>query len=419
MAKSCGRPAPPPRTMVINMYVKTDPAAHYRKGMSLFLVDNTTPGLDVRKLDMLGRRCTGTYEIFRKDVRVPADRFVGESNKGWEVRASGLQVERTVAAAGSCGGAQRGRRFGIAIRQGTQAVRTSDRHLPGDRAHARRYADRGRGRALLMWRAACDGRQGQDATARDHAWPSCSALRPMRRSQIMGMQVLGGYGYNMEFDMQRHYRDSRGCHRGRGLVADAAQPDRQSDGSQGAISAGFRAERGRVVMDCRFTEEQSLLRDTVAKLMAKHAPPEFMRPLDREQSYPYALYDAWVEAGLLAHAVSPKNMAGSAAARSIACIIAEEISRTSADIAMADRRQHCSAGSMSSARDRKRKSGTGCRNCCPARSRCRSRCRSPMPARMSARCARRRARRRPLRHQRPETLGDRRRRERNVINVVC
>ena len=25
----------------------------------------------------------------------------------------------------------------------------------------------------------------------------------------MGMQIFGGYGYNMEFDMQRHYRDAR------------------------------------------------------------------------------------------------------------------------------------------------------------------------------------------------------------------
>ena len=25
----------------------------------------------------------------------------------------------------------------------------------------------------------------------------------------IGMQVLGAYGYNMEFDMQRHFRDAR------------------------------------------------------------------------------------------------------------------------------------------------------------------------------------------------------------------
>jgi alkylation response protein AidB-like acyl-CoA dehydrogenase len=25
----------------------------------------------------------------------------------------------------------------------------------------------------------------------------------------MGMQIFGGFGYNKEFDMERHYRDSR------------------------------------------------------------------------------------------------------------------------------------------------------------------------------------------------------------------
>ena len=56
---------------VICLYVKTDPKAHYRQGMSLFLVDNDTPGLTLRKLDMLGRRCTGTYELIFDKVRVP------------------------------------------------------------------------------------------------------------------------------------------------------------------------------------------------------------------------------------------------------------------------------------------------------------------------------------------------------------
>jgi alkylation response protein AidB-like acyl-CoA dehydrogenase len=57
--------------------VKTDPKAPYRQGMSLFLVDNDTPGVELRKLDMLGRRCTGTYEIFFNDARVSPDRLIG------------------------------------------------------------------------------------------------------------------------------------------------------------------------------------------------------------------------------------------------------------------------------------------------------------------------------------------------------
>ena len=52
-------------------------------------------------------------------------------------------------------------------------------------------------------------------------------------------------------------------------------------------------------MDFSFSEEQKLLRDNVRKLMDRHAPPEYVARLDREQAYPYDLYDAWVEAGLL------------------------------------------------------------------------------------------------------------------------
>jgi alkylation response protein AidB-like acyl-CoA dehydrogenase len=39
-----------------------------------------------------------------------------------------------------------------------------------------------------------------------------SAIRTTARrddDSNLGMQVMGGYGYNMEFDMQRHFRDSR------------------------------------------------------------------------------------------------------------------------------------------------------------------------------------------------------------------
>src|SRR5207253_8674181 len=94
------------KNAAINVYVKTDAKAHYRQGMSLFLVDNTTPGVDLRKLDMLGRRCTGTYEIFFNDAPVEADRLVGGENKGWDCLLSGLQVERVCSAAGNCGAAQ-------------------------------------------------------------------------------------------------------------------------------------------------------------------------------------------------------------------------------------------------------------------------------------------------------------------------
>ena len=196
---------------VINLYLKTDPKAHYRQGMSLFLVDNTTPGIEMKKLDMLGRRCTGTYEVFFKDVRVPADRLVGGEaglNKGFDFVLSGLQVERTVSAANSCGGARavvdlasayakERKQFGKPI--GTfQAIA----HMLADMETEVAAA------SSLMWRAAWMVSAGQNAL-KEITMAKLFCSETYAKVANMGMQVLGGYGYNMEFDMQRHYRDAR------------------------------------------------------------------------------------------------------------------------------------------------------------------------------------------------------------------
>jgi alkylation response protein AidB-like acyl-CoA dehydrogenase len=196
---------------VINLYVKTDTKSHYRQGMSLFLVDKDTPGIELRKLDMLGRRCTGTYEMFLKDVRIPADRLVGGEaglNKGFDFVLSGLQVERVVSAAGSCGGARavvdlassyakERKQFGKPI--GTfQAIA----HMLADMETEVEAA------RSLMWRAAWMVASGQNAL-KEITMAKLYCGETYAKVANMGMQVLGGYGYNKEFDMERHYRDAR------------------------------------------------------------------------------------------------------------------------------------------------------------------------------------------------------------------
>ena len=80
--------------------------------------------------------------------------------------------------------------------------------------------------------------------------------------------------------------------------------------------------------------EQEMLRDSVRKLMAKHASPEIVRELDRRQAYPTALYEAWVEAGLLAMPFAEAD-GGLGGTLLDAAIITEEIARVSGDFAMA------------------------------------------------------------------------------------
>ena len=51
-------------------------------------------------------------------------------------------------------------------------------------------------------------------------------------------------------------------------------------------------------MDFDFTEAQVLLRESVARLLERHAPPETVRRLDREGRYPDALYEEAARMGL-------------------------------------------------------------------------------------------------------------------------
>ena len=191
---------------------------------------------------MLGRRCTGTYEIFLTDVRVPADRIVGGENKGWDVRA----VRACRSSAWSRPRARAARRAAcvdLALAYAKERKQFG-RPIGTFQAIAHMLADMQtevEAARALMWRAAWLVASRRGRAARRSPWRSCSPPRPMSRSPIMGMQIFGGYGYNMEFDMQRHFRDSRAATIAAGISQMQRNLHRQSDGPQGAVGDGMDA----------------------------------------------------------------------------------------------------------------------------------------------------------------------------------
>jgi len=196
------------RNTVISLYAKTDMSAHYKNGISLFLVDNTTPGLELRKLDTLGRRSIGTYEIFLDNVRVPADRLVGEVNKGWHYMLAGLQLERMMTTAGYCGAAQSV--VDLALRYAKER-RQFGQPIGDFQAIAHMLADMQtevEAARMLMLKAAWEMSTGRDAL-KTLSMAKLLASETYVKAANNGMQIMGGYGYVMEYDMQRHYRDAR------------------------------------------------------------------------------------------------------------------------------------------------------------------------------------------------------------------
>jgi alkylation response protein AidB-like acyl-CoA dehydrogenase len=194
--------------LTLSVYVKTNPSVHYREGMSLLLIDNDAPGVVFNKLDMLGRRCTGTYEVFFTDVRVDEDRIVGGENKGWDCLLSGLQVERIVSAAGNCGAAQAVVDLASAY---AKERKQFGRPIGTNQAIAHMLADMQTETAAaqaLTWQAACAIASGENAF-KEITLAKLKASETYVQVATMGMQIFGGFGYNKEFDMERHYRDSR------------------------------------------------------------------------------------------------------------------------------------------------------------------------------------------------------------------
>jgi len=193
---------------VICLYVKTDTKSHYRDGLSMFLVPNDTPGVECRKLDLLGRSCTGTYEIFLTDVRVSDEQRVGEVNKGWECLLAGIQYERLTTAAGYYGCSQTV--IDTAL-QYAKERRQFGRPIGENQVIAHMFADMQTevdAARLLTWRAAWMLAQGRDAL-REISMAKLMGSETYVKTAAAAMQILGGYGYNMEFDMQRLFRDSR------------------------------------------------------------------------------------------------------------------------------------------------------------------------------------------------------------------
>lgn len=82
------------------LLARTDSEAPKHAGITAFALDMSTPGVTVRPL----REITGTSdfnEVFFDAVRIPADRVIGEVDKGWAVTTASLAQER----AGAGGGA--------------------------------------------------------------------------------------------------------------------------------------------------------------------------------------------------------------------------------------------------------------------------------------------------------------------------
>lgn len=76
------------------LLTRTGPPESRHRGITAFFVDMDTPGISVRPIEMINGE-QEFCEVFFDDVVVPADRILGEVDRGWAVAMSILPYERS------------------------------------------------------------------------------------------------------------------------------------------------------------------------------------------------------------------------------------------------------------------------------------------------------------------------------------
>ena len=188
--------------------LRTNDLGKKQLGISTLMIDTKLPGIEVRKIATLGQHAIGTTEVTFTDVRVPRTALLGQLDHGWAVCEDTLRYERLCLSAVRIGAARRAfeyaldyaktrHQFGkpIGIFQVTQH-KFADMKVMLDTSFTmvRRYA-------WLM--------ENGKAERADTAVIKYYIAESYKTISDMCLQILGGYGYSMEYPMQRFFRDSR------------------------------------------------------------------------------------------------------------------------------------------------------------------------------------------------------------------
>lgn len=189
--------------------VKTDAGQPRGRGISALIVDMQSEGISVPKTeDKLGMRASSTAQVFLENVRVPAENLLGEENVGFRVFMRTLESGRIGIGALALGIARAA--YERAVKYATERE-TFGAKLGAHQTIQAYLADMAtelEAARLLVFRAAFMRSAGVEF-GREAAMAKMYASEVAMRVTERAIQILGGFGYVREFEVERYWRDAK------------------------------------------------------------------------------------------------------------------------------------------------------------------------------------------------------------------
>lgn len=195
---------------VVVVFAMTDAAKGYHGGVTAFIVEKDTPGLEVgSKIDKMGLRTSHMGELVFDGAFVPDDAILGGVGGGSTVFTRSMDWERTCLFASHVGALER------LLETSVEYARTRTQFgqpIGKFQAVSHKLADMKvhlEAARLLVYRAAWRLDRTR-AVSLDAAMAKLFASEALLKAALATVQIHGGYGYTEEYEVERALRDAVG-----------------------------------------------------------------------------------------------------------------------------------------------------------------------------------------------------------------
>jgi isovaleryl-CoA dehydrogenase len=176
-------------------------------GLSMILVPVGTEGMTMDPIDTMGGRETNT--VYYNDVEVPEENVLGRLDHGWTQLMAGLNVERLILAAIQLGVAERAFEDALSY---SKERKQFGKPIGSFQALQHRFADLATdleaARLMTYWVASMVDEDEDRMLPREASMVKLFVTETAKRVTLEGMQMMGGYGYSSEYDMERMVRQT-------------------------------------------------------------------------------------------------------------------------------------------------------------------------------------------------------------------